>query len=375
MSAHSLIAPSSASRWVHCHGSARMEQSARDAGEVEDNTDESMEGEAAHQICAALLTDVFPPEAELGYSFESGVVVDEEMIEAAKMYASHVSARTDDPVIEERLDISAIHPECFGTPDCWGWETGRLSLHIWDFKYGHLFVDAWENWQCICYAAGILAKYPQLDDTQVEVNIHVVQPRNYDSSGPIRTWTTRASDLRAHFNVLKFAAAKALSAEPDTKATPGGCRDCAARHRCPTFQRATMEAAHIAGHAVPLKLSAEALGHELRTLEYAQKMIDARITGLSEQGLARAKRGENIPFYEITESRPRERWNEPNEKILALFSMLGHDIAKPAEPITPVQARKLGIAESVISEYAERPRGELCLTFCSTTKAKKVFAK
>jgi hypothetical protein len=358
-----------------------MEKAARDEGEVELDTDESREGEAAHYVAASLLEhrehENFGGAREgwLNQAVPNGVIVTEEMIEAATLYAEHVIARTSQPQIEQRLQISAIHELCFGTPDCWGWESTGLTLHVWDFKYGHLFVDAWENWQCITYVAGILAMYPQIDDQAVKVEIHVIQPRNYDASGPIRTWSVRASDLRAHFNVLRDAAVKALVPGAATKATPAGCRDCAARHRCATLQRATMEAVHVAGQATPLKLSAQALGRELREIERAAAILEARKTGLLQQGLDRAKRGENVPFWEITESRPREAWTKPVDEVLTMGELFDKDLRKPAQPITPAQARKLGIDESVITAYSHRPRGELRLTPIDTSKAKKVFSQ
>lgn len=376
MTDHSILAPSSAERWVHCFGSVLMERAAREAGQVKIDTEETIEGEAAHEIAGKLITEdvtLWTP----GMQASNGVMIDAEMMQAAKMYADHVRAHTSEPTIEQRLSLAdAIHPTCFGTPDCWGWSSGvSFELNVWDFKYGHLFVDAFENWQCICYTLGILSLYPQVRDEQVTVCIHVIQPRNYDKSGFIRTWRVKASDLRAHQNMLRYAAQKALEPNPETKATPEGCRDCVARHRCPTLQRAAMEAAHIAGQATPIDLSAFALGNELKELDYAQKMLAARMTGLTEQALLRAKKGENIPYWEITESKPRQRWIKPVADVVAMGELMGKDLRKAPEAVTPAQARKLGIDESVINLYSDRPRGELQLTRCDTSLARKVFSQ
>ena len=51
--------------------------------------------------------------------------------------------------------------------------------------------------------------------------------------------------------------------------------------------------------------------------------------------------------------------------------LLGFDLAKPKEPITPAQARKIGVDNSLIDEYSQRVPGALKLV--EAKDARKVF--
>lgn len=57
----------------------------------------------------------------------------------------------------------------------------------------------------------------------------------------------------------------------------------------------------------------------------------------------------------------REAWTVTPEEVFALGDMMGVDLRKKPEAITPAQARKLGLDEDVSKAYSKRPPGEVKL--------------
>lgn len=372
MTDHALLAPSSAHRWggeVPCPGSVAME-----AAVPEEETDESREGTAAHFVAQMKLQvglDVLA-----GETTPNGWVVDDEMVDGAKLYVDYVLTTMQGVVpknIERRTLPGAIHDECWGTPDADDW-LGN-TLHIFDYKYGHRFVEVFENEQLICYAADRLADLGGLDDQLAWVHFHIIQPRSFHRDGPIRDWRVRASDLRAHTNRLRGLAHDALRPGAPTVASPAACRDCRARFRCDAAHAAGLDAAGVAGSSVPFDLTDVEAGRFLAYLRRAKAQLEAMESGLVEQVEKALKRGVFLPQWQLEETQSRERWIVPDEAVIQMGREMGKDLSAPVKCVTPPQARKLGIDASVISAYSQRPRGALKVVPLDLTHAKKVFAK
>src|SRR5690606_31107399 len=106
--------------------------------------------------------------------------------------------------VEERLAATSFLPENWGTPDVWHFTPDRSGglLLIWDFKYGHRFVDAFENFQLIDYVKLILERPEFADMARRSINVvmTVVQPRNYHPLGPMRRWEETAAGLQPYFD-------------------------------------------------------------------------------------------------------------------------------------------------------------------------------
>lgn len=374
--AHSVLAPSSAARWVACPGSVPLSLLYPEA----EDSPEAREGTAAHWAFGELLAG---RAIDVGLIAPNGVVLNDEMIEGAEMYVDDVlgvfGSSGDTLRVEERVDMPSVHPQNWGTPDTWAplhdATSGKLTIYLWDYKFGHEYVDVFENWQLIDYAAGILDKL-NIDghaDQFVSFVMRVVQPRSYHRDGPVREWRIGAADLRPYFNKLRNAAELAM--RPDAPCTPNPeCKHCPARHACEAFTGAAYAAADLSSRSVPLELSAAAMGLELRTLKRAQAMLDARVTGLEQAAFARLTRGERIPFFALESSPGRTVWAKPIEEVIALGQMFGKDLSKPMA-ITPKQAEKAGVDPALVALYSTAPNGALKLVADDGAKARKVFAK
>lgn len=373
MTGHSVLPPSGASAWGACPGWVAMH---RQFPDMDGDPEASREGTAAHAVCASMLQGA--PITEGAIEPGTGVVVDEDMIEAASMYAADVLQTCAQfggvPVVETPVHIPRVHPECWGTPDAWAFDPVQLVLYVWDFKFGHLFVEVFENAQLgPCYASGILDAlgFDGHSEQGVRVVCRIVQPRSFHRDGPIREWRFKAADLRPLVNKLRDAALDALGENPTCRVGPQ-CHYCPGRHACQALQRAALDACDVATTAQPFQLSPSAVGGELRAMRRALALLEARVAGLETEALRLLATGKPVPFWQAVQSKGRERWTVPADQVIALGHAFGVDLAKPLQAITPKQAKAL-VDESVISAYSETPRGAIKLVPLNDSHAKKVF--
>ena len=372
---HSILAPSSSARRVQCPGSTLLEAAYPET----ETTPDAADGDAAHWAAAEQLSGRL---IDVGQIAPNGVVLTQEMVEGADLYYDDVAntlkpfnRKPSEGAIEQQIAIPRVHPQSFGTPDYAIW--ARFGhLFVWDYKFGHRFVEVYENYQLIEYVAGLLHGITQqgYSDQLIDVTVKIVQPRAYHRSGPIRTWSFKASDIRAHINIASTAAHEALGPEPKQRVGPE-CRDCRARHACVTLQRAAMRELDEAGREQPLDLPPAALGLELAMLRQGIKRLEARASGLEEQALAQIKRGVSIPGWRVEHGAGRQRWAKPAAEVLAVGSMFGVDLAKPVEPITPLQAVAKGLPAEMLTAMSETPRGAAALERDDGSRARAVFGR
>ena len=361
----SLLPPSRAARRIVCPGSRALELQFYS---TQEDSPAAKEGTDAHWLAQEYLKRrVREHKTDFNYA--------DEINEHAKLYADYVYSFSNrgyySIAIEERVHIRRIHPNCSGTPDAFLYDGS--TVHIFDFKYGFGQIEVFENWQLIAYAAGILDSIgTTISPIPVAVTFHIVQPRGYHPDGPIRTWATTAQELQPYFD--RLAAAEEESLREDARCVPSPqCKYCTARHACPTLQQAALQAVDIVGQSIPFELSNDSLGSELRLLHHTAKLVDARITGLEEQTRAKLKSGERIPYYKLEATMGRQNWNTTTEEVLELGQLLGCNLAKPIEVVTPKQAEKLGMPSEMIAQYSQINKGEMKLTPVSESDLRKLF--
>jgi len=373
VSGHAFLPPSGAGAWVVCGLWPTM-----NATFPQDDSEHTLGGHAAHWVSSERFGGRDPLPGTLA---PNGVVVDEEMAEAADVYVDDVRQTLGVNglpflVVEQPIEIPRVHPLNWGTPDAWAYVASTRTLFIWDFKFGHGYVDVYENWQLLNYVAGILDRkgLDGFEEQKTRVVMRVVQPRNYHRDGPVREWSANAADLRGYFNKLATAAEVATGPTPPARVGEH-CEHCPGRHACPALQAAGYKLADVVRVAPPLELDDHAAALELMFLERAEAILGARISGLKAQVERRLRDGAPMPFYGLEQTFGRLAWTKPADEVFILGELFGVELRKPAEPITPTQAKKLGIDEAVLSAYAERPRTGVKLVADSTHKAKKVFGK
>lgn len=398
MGSHSIIAPSSAARRVQCRGSAVMELTHPDTGDKP----EAAAGTAAHELAEWMIDECrharfeSPTWAEVAArgKASNGVEFTREMYDAARIYADDVSSVMRATgvfgggqgrdgghfAIEERTHSPAIHAECWGTLDARIYHSPSWTLYLWDFKYGHLPVDAFENWQLIEYASGVMDRMdPQWRDRNEPgaVEFRVVAPRNYDGRGPVRVWRITTHQLLEYEREASRVEHEALGPDPEHRVGPL-CKTCTGRHACATLQRAAYDAAAYADQGGSFDLDDAALGTELLIVQKAIEALEARKDGLQAQAETRIRSGHNVAGWSLRDGKGRARWNDDvtPATLFAIGDGLGVDLRKSPdpEPVTPVQAKQRGIDEAVINAYSYRPHTGMKLVMDNSNEARKVFS-
>lgn len=371
---HAVIAPSSLSQIVQCPASVAMQRPFPDT-----DTEAAAEGEATHWAAAELLQGREPQENDMA---PNGVRLNQEMLEGADEYFADIQRTLaahgltpDQGAIECVVECKRIHAQCWGTPDYRIWvrkPDGRLLLYVWDFKFGHGPIEVYRNFQLIAYAIGAIDQ-AGVDEAQVDVVLRICQPRAHHRDGPVREWDVSAVNLRFYVAQAAAAAEEALTDMSRTNVGPE-CRYCTARHACPTLQGAAATAMDVAGQAQPLVLGALAIGTELRYLQRAQKLLEARLSGLMEQATALAVSGKSIAHYRVDTPAGRLKWTKPVAEVISLGKMFGIDVSK-TELITPTQAKAKGLMAELVDSMSERPRGAATLVPDDGSKARQTFGR
>ena len=373
--AHSILPPSGAGAWKLCGLWVAMNQAY-----PQPDTPESLEGNAAHWVFAEMLAG--RPVLE-GMQAPNGVFITDEMIEGGELVVDTVRARMPverfgPPRVEEAVAIPRIHAQCWGTPDIWAFSASPLVLEVVDYKFGHRFVDEYENDQGVAYIAGLVdvlaAKFGEgsgLFDQRLKVNFTVIQPRCFYKGSPVRTWSVMASDLRAHTNQLANAAGVALAPNPPA-VTNSECGDCPGRHACPALQKAAYHDAEFAVKSSPVELPPAAASLELKMLERSLERLQSRVEGMREAVATYIRQGHSVPWHRAEQGYGRQQWTMPVDQVLAMGSLMGVDLSKPGVK-TPKQALKSGVDEAVIKAYSITPLGSIKLVPDNPADARRVF--
>ena len=349
---------------MRCAASVRLRQ--HDAV-LPGESEAALEGTAAHWAAAQILEH---GREHIG-AVHQGVTLDEEMYRHVRVYTEAVRAvNAEWRLFEERLAMPSIHAQAFGTADAVLLNNMQKHITVFDFKYGYRPVEEFENWQGICYAAGVLDRFALSEEWTVE--FVVAQPRAYHRNGPIRSWNTTASAIRVHTQRLAEQARVALESNSPPARVGAWCKYCEARHFCSAAQTAALSAMDTVYEGAADPLSPEALSLELRLLRQAQERLAHRLTGLEAQAMVEIQAGKVVPGWSVDHPPGRETWTRPVGEVVALGNLFGKQLGK-LEPITPKQARDLGVPAEMVRAMSTRKTSEAKLVEVNTTAARKVF--
>jgi hypothetical protein len=257
--------------------------------------------------------------------------------------------------VEELIQCPEIHAQSFGTPDCWLYNAPRARVIIWDYKFGYLPVEVFENWQAINYYAGIAdaLALDGISDQHLTVEFRIVQPRAYHKRGAIRVWEVSASDLRPYINRLTNSARLAMNTLQHESVSGKQCIYCRGRHVCEAGLLAGLQLYEAVSGSLPLEVTPHALGLQLKIVKRALAQLKGLETGYTEAIGALLKSGTAVPFWNNAPSAGKEDWTAPEAEVLAMADLLNVDISKRTLR-TPKQARDLGLPASVIEQFSKR---------------------
>ncbi|MBB4017618.1 hypothetical protein GGR16_002652 [Chelatococcus caeni] len=338
--AHAKLAPSAASRWVNCPGSVRLS-----AGIESRSSIWADEGTAAHTLAEMCLNTGFDADRFLDgcVDVNTGRVhetmppqlegkprvfaIDEEMAGAVQVYLDLVRSLVqegDEYETEQRLDLSSVHPDIFGTGDFLLYRPSTHKLVIVDYKHGKgVAVDPRENKQLMTYAVGAALRYHNRGIDEVE--LIVVQPRA--EGDEVKTWKTDAVTLLEWRFELE-AAAKATE-EPDAPLQAGEwCKFCPALPDCPANRARRAELARIEfAEDGELKLSEPSTiaPERLAAILREAHLFKDWFRRVEEFAHAEATEGRMPPGFKLVAKRATRRWRDEDEAASYLSMVYGLD--------------------------------------------------
>lgn len=361
MAQHALLSASSASRWMACPPSARLEQN------YENKTSEyAAEGTLAHELGELELRRNLEGMSTRKYNSEikkiqSNELFTKDMPDYVEIYVNtcmeklaEAKSKTSDALfkIEQRLDFSEWVPEGFGTGDFVIIADG--TMEICDLKYGKgVPVSAIDNKQMRLYALGAIAEFGFLYDIQ-NVRMTIIQPR-LDN---ISTDEVSTDDLlKWAEEVLKPIAELAFKGEGEFSAGDH-CTFCRAKAVCKARAEKNMELAQYE-FADPNVLNkfdiADILAKADEFIKWAKDVQDFAL----EQALL----GEQYPGFKVVEGRSNRRYTDTEKvaEILLANDYLEEEIYKPKElqgisNMEKVVGKKKLV--ELVGDYIEKPQGK-----------------
>lgn len=317
MAAHAYLGPSAASRWLTCTLSPSLEAKVPHKSSVYAD-----EGTLGHSIIELLIRyklslilekafkqqlkeyeahELFT-ESLYDYCEQSAVFVVEEY------YASQVITKDAQIILEERVDLSHLVPECFGTVDVQIIADGRLK--VIDHKLGKgVLVFADENKQAMLYALGCLRGVSFLYDIK-EVEIIINQPR-VDN---ISRWVISTTELLAWGeNYVRPRAKLAFEGKGDLIAGDH-CRFCKVRANCRANYELQLEITKY-DFKDPLLLTPEEISDVLMRSKNVESWLEAVEIYALEKATAE---GVRWPGFKLVEGKTNRVYSSEVEVVKTL---------------------------------------------------------
>lgn len=375
------LRPSAAGLWVRCAGYATL---AARFPELPGDNEVREEGTAGHWAAFEIGNNRPVPEGTIA---PNGVELTEEILDGVAEYLAVLRSWGSPVYLESQVAIPSIHKECGGTVDAWSWDAINRILYLADLKLGYVPVDPFELWQLLAYFRGVLDYLQAIHGIFTEhfkVVFVIVQPRGYGHD-TVKTWSVNSERLIPYMTALRSAAHAAIAYRDGTYTQTIGsekgaftagphCDNCSANANCATLQHASLHLIDVSTDHGALELTNDQAAAELRRLDRAIKVMKARQSGL-EGKLSHGIQKEGFIHrnFEMSGGTGKLTWIEGKDvQAIALAKVLGVDIAKPLQALTPTQA-KAKLSGNVLDTFTFRKPGALKLRRLSDNHADKLF--
>lgn len=305
---HAVLSPSSASRWLACTPSARLEEQFPDS-----TSDFAEEGSLAHEFGETILRHFNKELKMAAYSKKMCALAENKYYTtdlqvhaenyAAFVWAKFQTARKRDKQavlrVEEKIDITAYVPEGFGTGDAIIIAEGVLE--IVDLKFGKgVRVSADHNKQMMLYALGALDMFNFIYDIHT-VRMTIYQPRLDNVS----EWEISAEELELWgVNELKPLAQKAFAGDGEFVAGTH-CKFCKAKAQCKALAAYNMSLAKYDFQDAALLTPSD-----IADILSQADQFKSWIASIEEYALQSALEGENFPGFKLVEGRSVRRYSD-----------------------------------------------------------------
>lgn len=355
--AHALLSASSAHRWLKCTPSAVLES------QFPDTTSEAAkEGTLAHELAELKIQLLIKDITKRTYNarvkkLKEQELWNDEMESCTQKYADIINDImlsyniAPSVQIEQKLNLTKIIPEGFGTADCV--IMCGDDLHVIDYKHGKgVPVSAENNPQMMLYALGAVYKYALIYSFK-RIVLHIVQPRIDNFS----TWELSAYDLYKFSKEVERIAAIAYAGEGEFNPGEEQCKFCRASQTCRARAEKNVELAFATEKKPDLLTDAE-IG------EYLEKgaTVADWLKGLQEYALGQCLAGKDIPGWKAVEGRSVRDWSDMDAAFAKLKEsgipedMLWERKAKTLAQVEKIVGKK--DFEDVCGEFVIKPPGK-----------------
>lgn len=340
-------------RVMACNGSRLMQPSFPKT--IDDDTTVRDEGNAAHFMALSAFNGVHTVEELIDRKAPNGIYMTPEMAEHVQSYLNHVEGRGNMEVVTTfegptwRVDARAdyiwfnqnvLEHDADGVVIS---EPG--TLHIDDFKYGWRLVEPEMNWTLIAHAVGYCSTR-QVTPTRIKFTIHQPRPHHFD--GPVRSWSITWAELLKLYEQINMT----MSNPTDELRTGPQCAKCHALATCPAARAASLNSIDTSEMAFNEDVDNSVLAFSIDQLQRAKTMIETRLKASEELAMHRLRSGQIIDDFGVEMQYTNTRWKS-HITVDMMKIITGKNLAKPAL-ITPKQAIKAGVAETIVAPLTER---------------------
>lgn len=360
MAQHAVLSASSASKWMNCPPSARLEE------KFENKSSEfAAEGTLAHELgelklrhsLGEISTRKFNSEFK---KIEANELFTKDMPDYVDMYVdtcmekvSEAKAKTPDAQfkIEQRLDFSEWVPESFGTGDFVIIADG--TMEICDLKYGKgVPVSAIGNKQMRLYALGALTEFEFLYDIE-NVKMTIIQPR-LDSISTDEILVEELLKWAESF--VKPVAQLAFKGEGELLAGDH-CTFCRAKAICRARAEKNQELAKYEFRdpfVLDIAEIADILGKADELIKWAKDVQD--------YALDQALQGEQYPGWKVVEGRSNRKWTDEDKIGEILIGQGFLESIIYTKKLTGISNMESAIGKKevnrLLGEYIIKPQGK-----------------
>lgn len=353
MGAHARFSPSAANRLIHCPPSLVLGEAFE-----EEESPYAAEGSAGHALAEHLIKKYLKQRTTRPVSD----YYSDDLMEAVEDYVSFVIGEIEEArqeytnalfSVEQRVDVSAYVPDCFGTADM-VIVTDRM-VHIIDLKLGKgVPVYAEDNPQLKIYGLGVLELAEMLFNIE-NVRLTIYQPRLFNSS----TWDISPSDLKAWGEeTLRPAGELALKGEGDLSAG-SWCRFCKARFTCRQRAEKNLKLAQLEFKA-PALLTDDEIAEVLRTADELAKWASDVYAYAQDQAIIHHKVWKG---FKLVMGKSNRKYTS-EEEVAAAASAAGYtDIYKKSLIGITEMERLMGKKEfaRILGALVYKPEGKVTL--------------
>lgn len=308
---HSRFAPSGANIWINCTGSVQFTQELRE----QDKIDESP------SIYAQAGTDAHALLEEALRAFYNGDINTDNLCDDTRVAYDYITNTFNEAnlhVIEQRVSLSDINPELFGTLDFGAYIAKTRTLHIVDYKHGFVEVDPYRNYQLMYYALGLARKFSLTMPGDIEhIELTIIQPRAFEQES-IKSYKLTHKELTLFRILLEHKVKSILNGNTYLK-SGSHCNYCKAKVHCPRFRADLEESLGVSIDDLETTEATALDESKIITLFKQSAKIEKLLKDCSSYLYFRLVKGEKIEGIKLVKKRVMRKFRSDKE-VLEAFS-------------------------------------------------------